>query len=121
MTGRLMKRLVLILSFFLSVGCQSVDGDIYAIDKIQVKEARKVAGSTIVSYQAPMESLWFSPGVRMQSQGDDLLLTAVRCHIEKTCKVDVKATMEGPVSRVTVDSPKGRIYWYDGTNRKPLD
>lgn len=117
-----MKRQIFVLFFLLaSAGCQSMDGDIYAVDKIQHKGAREVGSSTVVSYQTLMETLYFSPGVRVQVQGDDLLLAAVRCHIKNTCEVDVKATMEGPVSRVTVDSPNGRIYWYDGENKMTIE
>lgn len=117
-----MTRQIFGLFFLLaSVGCQSMEGDIYAIDQVQVKGAREDGGTTVVGYQALMESLYFSPGVRVQVQGDDLLLAAVRCHIEKTCEVDVKASMEGAVSHVTVDSPKGRIYLYDGENTKVVE
>lgn len=98
-----------------------MDMDIYTIDKIEMKDAREVGNKTIVSYETFMESLYFSPGVRVQAQGDDLLLSAVRCQIKKSCDVDAKAVVEGAVSRVSVESPKGRIYWSDGKSKKAIE
>lgn len=117
-----MRRILPLLFLLASAGCSSMGNDVYALADIQVKEVRQEGGQTIVSYQPMMETLFFSPGVRIEPQGDDLVLSAVRCRAEKkSCEVDAKATLDGPLAIVTVPSPKGRIYWSDGDGRKEVE
>lgn len=111
-------RLLPILLLSTSTGCSAMNGENYKIQEVDVQDVRQEEDSTVIVYQTPMESLYFSPGVRVERRGDDILLTAVRCHIKKNCDVDVEATVKDASSQVSVPSPKGSLYWFDGDQTK---
>lgn len=111
----------LLSALFLCTGCNAMNGEIYTLDQIAMSETREENGRTLLLYQPLMETLYFSPGVRIRTSGDDILLTAVRCHIKKQCEVDAKATTDAAVNQISLPTPKGSIYWEDGNTKRLIN
>lgn len=97
-----------------------MEDGIYKADQVQLIEAVYGGDAVTVTYQTPMETLYYSPGVLVRQAGDDVLISPVRCHIKKTCAVDIKADVQGAAATIEIARATGNIYWYDGESRKPL-
>lgn len=101
-------------------------GDRYSTVDVDVESAKLDASGTLrLSYRVLLETAWFSPGANIRREGQDCILSIVRCRIGERCAVDVASTIAsgpGVVHRLEVhpETPVERVYLDDGKTRREL-
>lgn len=98
-----MNKPTLILIAALMSGCgETMATPHYNAQEITVESAKVEAGSLNISYRTPLESLYFSPGIKVETVAGNTTLTIVRCNINSQCDTDVKAALNQGVYSATV-------------------
>ncbi len=67
----------------------------------------------VLTYRTPLESLYFSPGVKLIHKVDNTYIEVVRCRIDQECVVDFKSTYADDGSyqvRIDSDAPKDNVH-----------
>lgn len=65
--------------------------DIYDWDMISEAKIVRRSSERFLSFRIPMESLFFSPGLRVQKKTDGDYYSVVRCRVGASCDVDLRA------------------------------
>lgn len=65
----------------------------YNAHEITLASATIEAGTLNISYRTPLESLYFSPGIKVETVAGNTTLTIVRCNINSQCDIDAEATI----------------------------
>lgn len=98
-----MTKPALILLATLIGGCgDSMATPDYNAHEITLASATIEAESLNISYRTPLESLYFSPGIKVETVAGNTTLTIVRCNINSQCDTDVKAALNQGVYSATV-------------------
>jgi len=95
-----------------------MSNDQYTLNDVTVESAARKGNSVELAYRTTMESMFYSPGIRIEMDNDDMIVNIIRCSIDNECDVDKKATLKEGVSHVIVDAPKGGIYLGKDKSRK---
>jgi hypothetical protein len=103
-----MKYLLLLTTLFFTAGCNSSTiGSTMRYEPEQLTNINfsKADNGYALSYSAPLESLYFSPGVKLIQKDGNTYIEVIRCKIDHDCDVDFKSTYaEDGSSKVVIDS-----------------
>jgi hypothetical protein len=59
----------------------------------------------LLTYRTPLESIYFSPGIKLIEKEGSTYIEVVRCQIDHECAVDLKSTYgDSGISKVVIDS-----------------
>lgn len=97
-----MKKMLLILCLIL-LGCTSEGKEmVYSISELTNIKYTLSEDKIDLEYQAPLETLYYSPGVDYKVSDDGKLeIKVVRCKFKEDCEVKAKAE-QGDFNKVTV-------------------
>ena len=85
------KLIFLIISLFL-ISCEAKDMDTYQKDQINEVSIVEIAGGSLKLTVMPMlETLYTCPGIMLKEKNDAVMIEFIRCRINTSCPVDVKA------------------------------
>lgn len=90
----------------LSVLAMSDLKDIYDWDMISEAKIVRRSSDRFLSFRIPMESLFFSPGLRVQKKSDGDYYSIVRCRVGTTCAVDLRAPETSTGEVVEIKLPR---------------
>ncbi len=106
----------------LVVGCQG--RDLYSPGEVMILSVRGTEDGVVeLEYATPLETLYVSPGVRLEVGPDELKVGVVRCSAKNpvACKVDVAASSLSSPHVVRFRNPGGRsVVLTDGEVRRPV-
>jgi len=78
---------------FVINGCDGEDESMYYdISDISELSYELADDSLAISYSLPLETLYYSPGIDLKVNGDDVIINIVRCSINDKCSVDLVTT-----------------------------
>jgi len=101
-----MNKVLIILCMVLS-GCTSEGKEmIYSVSELANIKYTLSEDRIDLEYQAPLETLYYSPGVDYKvSDGGKLEIKVIRCKFKEDCEVKAKAE-QGDFNKVTVQLTK---------------
>lgn len=105
-----MKLIFSIILVTFTVGCvKAMAQDEYSVEDVSVLEYTMEGQELTLTYQTPLESLYFSPGVKVKRESEGVVLNVVRCGIKEKCEVDSAAKFNDGRYTANVSVPEGTL------------
>jgi hypothetical protein len=84
---------LLILMANLLISCKTKDMNTYQKNQIDELSVMKLTDSTLLLTIRPiMETLYSCPGVIIEENSNEIIVSIIRCRINKKCTVDISST-----------------------------
>ena len=84
--------------------------DQYSLSDITIDTISTHNNTLEITYRTKLETLYYSPGIIVKHDNNDLILTFVRCSINDACKVDIKSTIKDGNNHILLEIPRGNIF-----------
>lgn len=97
-----MRSFLIVLCIVLWGCATEANGTVYSVSDLKNIKYELSENRVDLEYQAPLETLYYSPGVDYELSEDGTLeIKVVRCKLKDGCKVKAKAK-QGDVNEVTI-------------------
>lgn len=94
------KRILLSAALLLVVACSGPER--YELKDVSEVSVTGGTHDTVLKYRVPMESLYFSPGVKSRVKDGKRYIEIIRCKVGRKCAVDFAATVDAETHTVAL-------------------
>lgn len=95
-----MSNRILLSAALLAVACSGPER--YDLNDVSEVSVTGDTQGTVLKYRVPMESLYFSPGVKSRVKDGKRYIEIIRCKVGRKCAVDFAATVDAETHTVAL-------------------
>lgn len=108
------------LGLALLAGCTMSDVyDVDAISNVVISAAGR--GPRTLTYTLRLDTMYYSPGVKVSRKDGAERLQVVKCKVGKTCAFDLPSETNGSFTQVTLPGDAGEKVFIDGKSGKFIE
>jgi hypothetical protein len=84
-----------IILVFTLLSCEAQDMNVYQENQINELSIVKASSESLhVTVTPILESVYACPGITLDENDNEIKISFIRCHIDKSCQVDLKADLD---------------------------